>query len=140
MLQRKVRRSSQGGRRPEERNPRVFLEPTVLVDVPDRADIMQEESFGHVAPIARFSTFDEAIEKSNSRPFGFSAYAFTGNHEKAERLFRELHAGMVGVNTFLVAHAQAPFGGIDHSGMGREGGREAIRNYQNTKLTHMVWD
>jgi succinate-semialdehyde dehydrogenase/glutarate-semialdehyde dehydrogenase len=47
---------------------------------------------------------------------------------------------MVGINTFLVAHAEAPFGGIDHSDMGREGGLEAIHDYQNTKLTHMMWN
>jgi succinate-semialdehyde dehydrogenase/glutarate-semialdehyde dehydrogenase len=46
---------------------------------------------------------------------------------------------MVGVNTFLIAHAEAPFGGLDHSGMGREGGREAVRDYQNSKLTHVKW-
>ena len=128
-----------GGRRPEARNRGYFLEPAVLMDVSDSADIMQEEPFGPVAPIARFTGLDEAIEKANSTQFGLSAYAFTDNHDKAERFSRELHAGMVGVNTFLVAHAEAPFGGLDHSGMGREGGREAIRDYQNTKLTHMMW-
>lgn len=128
-----------GGRRPKGWNTGFFLEPAVLMDVPDNADIMHEEPFGPVAPIARFSDFDEAIERANSTPFGLSAYSFTGSHEKAELLSRGLHAGMVGVNTFLVAHAEAPFGGVDHSGMGREGGREAIHDYQNTKLTHMMW-
>lgn len=128
-----------GGQRPADRNAGFFFKPTVLMDVPDHADIMSEEPFGPVAPIARFGEFDEAIRKANSTPFGLSAYAFTGSHDKAERLSKELHAGMVGVNTFLVAHAEAPFGGVDHSGMGREGGREAIHDYQNTKLTHMLW-
>lgn len=128
-----------GGKRPEGRNAGYFLEPTVLMDVPDHADIMNEEPFGPVAPIARFSDFDEAIARANSTPFGLAAYSFTGSHQKAEQLSRRLHAGMVGVNTFLVAHAEAPFGGVDHSGMGREGGREAIKDYQNTKLTHMMW-
>ncbi len=128
-----------GGRRPEGRNSGFFLEPTVLMDVPDHADIMQEEPFGPVAPIARFRDFDEAITKANSTPYALAAYSFTGSHDKAERLSRGLHAGMVGVNTFMVAHAEAPFGGMDHSGMGREGGREAIKDYQNTKLTHMMW-
>lgn len=128
-----------GGRRPEGSNSGYFLEPTVLMDVTDDADIMSEEPFGPVAPIARFGTLDEAIGKANSTPYGLAAYAFTGSHAKAERLSQELHAGMVGVNTFLVAHAEAPFGGVDHSGMGREGGREAIKDYQNTKVTHMMW-
>jgi succinate-semialdehyde dehydrogenase/glutarate-semialdehyde dehydrogenase len=129
-----------GGRRPETRNAGYFLEPTVIADVPDDADIMSEEPFGPVAPVARFDDLDAAITRANATPYGLAAYAFTGSHAKAERLSRGLHAGMVGVNTFLVAHAEAPFGGVDHSGMGREGGREAIRDYQNTKLTHMMWN
>lgn len=127
-----------GGKRPEGRNSGSFLEPTVLADVPDHAAIMSEEPFGPVAPVARFSDFDEAIERANSTPYGLAAYAFTGSQSKAEALSRGLHAGMVGINTFMIAHAEAPFGGVDHSGMGREGGREAIRDYQNTKLTHMM--
>ncbi len=127
-----------GGKRPEGRNTGYFLEPTVLADVPDVAEIMSEEPFGPVAPVATFTDFDDAIARANSTPYGLAAYAFTGSHAKAEALSKGLHAGMVGINTFLVAHAEAPFGGFDHSGMGREGGREAIRDYQNTKLTHMV--
>ncbi len=128
-----------GGRRPEGRNTGYFFEPTVLADVPDDADIMHEEPFGPIAPIARFEDFDEAIARANSTPYGLAAYAFTGSHAKAEALSKGLSAGMVGVNTFMIAHAEAPFGGINHSGMGREGGLEAIRDYQNTKLTHMMW-
>ncbi|KZM52143.1 hypothetical protein OA90_00520 [Labrenzia sp. OB1] len=127
-----------GGARPAGRNTGYFLEPTVLADVPDTAQIMSEEPFGPVAPIARFETFDEAIARANATPYGLAAYAFTGSHAKAEALSKRLHAGMVGVNTFMIAHAEAPFGGVDHSGMGREGGREAIRDYQNTKLSHIM--
>ena len=128
-----------GGRRPDGRNAGYYLEPTVLAGVPDDAAIMWEEPFGPVAPVASFTDLDEAIARANATPYGLAAYAFTGNHATAERLSRGLHAGMVGVNTFMVAHAEAPFGGVDHSGMGREGGREAIRDYQNVKLTHMAW-
>ena len=99
---------------------------------------MSEEPFGPVAPVATFRDVDEAIVRANSTPYGLAAYAFTSNQSKAQALSRGLHAGMVGLNTFMVAHAEAPFGGVDHSGMGREGGREAIRDYQNTKLTHMM--
>jgi succinate-semialdehyde dehydrogenase/glutarate-semialdehyde dehydrogenase len=129
-----------GGARPKAFNAGYFLEPTILADVPDHAALMSEEPFGPVAAVASFTTLDEAIARANSTPFGLAAYAFTGSHAKAETLSQGLRAGMVGVNTFLVAHAEAPFGGIDHSGMGREGGREAIRDYQNTKLTHMMWN
>jgi succinate-semialdehyde dehydrogenase/glutarate-semialdehyde dehydrogenase len=128
-----------GGRRPEGRNKGFFLEPTVLSDVPDDARIMSEEPFGPVAPIATFRSLDDAIARANSTPYGLAAYAFTGSPAKAEKLSAGLRAGMVGINSFLIAHAETPFGGVDHSGMGREGGRQAIQDYQNVKLTNMTW-
>jgi len=127
-----------GGKRPAERNSGWFLEPTILADVDDQAIIMSEEPFGPVASVTRFDNLEDAIARANSTPFGLAAYAFTDNQERAQTLSRKLHAGMVGINTFLVAHAEAPFGGVDHSGMGREGGADAIHDYQNTKLTHMM--
>lgn len=128
-----------GGRRPEDRNKGYFLEPTVLSDVPDDARIMREEPFGPVAPVATFTSLDDALQRANSTPYGLAAYAFTGSAAKAEKLSAGLRAGMVGINSFLIAHAEAPFGGINHSGMGREGGRQAIQDYQNIKLTNMTW-
>ncbi len=128
-----------GGRRPEGRNRGYFLEPTVLSDVPAAARIMQEEPFGPVAPIATFRSLPEAIERANATPFALAAYGFTGSHATAETLSGGLHAGMVGINTFLVAHAEAPFGGMGHSGMGREGGTQAIHDYLNVKTTHFAW-
>ncbi|MES0884622.1 NAD-dependent succinate-semialdehyde dehydrogenase [Roseibium sp. SCP14] len=127
-----------GGSRPPNSNAGYFLQPTVLADVPDEAQIMVEEPFGPVAPIVRFHDLDDAIRRANATPYGLAAYAFTGSHSTAEQLSKRLHAGMVGVNTFMIAHAEAPFGGFDHSGMGREGGREAIKDYQNTKLSHIM--
>lgn len=128
-----------GGRRPEGTNKGFFLEPTILSAVPDDARIMHEEPFGPVAAVAPFQTLDDALRRANGTPYGLAAYAFTGSAAKAERLSAGLRAGMVGINTFLVAHAEAPFGGVDHSGMGREGGRQAIQDYQNIKLTSMAW-
>jgi len=128
-----------GGRRPEGRNTGYFLEPTVLSAVPETARIMAEEPFGPVAPIATFRALPEAIQRANATPFALAAYAFTGSHAKAEALSAGLHAGMVGINTFLIAHAEAPFGGMDHSGMGREGGSQAIQDYLNVKTTHFAW-
>lgn len=129
-----------GGRRPAHLNKGYFFEPTVFADVPEDAEVMSEEPFGPIAPITTFSDFDDAIERANATPYGLAAYGFTGDHGTAEALSKGLHAGMVGVNTFMIAHAEAPFGGIDHSGMGREGGRHAIQDYLNTKLTHFAWD
>ncbi|MGL4243524.1 MAG: aldehyde dehydrogenase family protein [Beijerinckiaceae bacterium] len=89
--------------------------------------------------MASFSGLDQAIGLANATPFGLAACAFTGSHAKAESLSRGIRAGMVGINTFLVAHAEAPFGGFDHSGMGRQGGPDAISDDQNAKLTHFIW-
>ncbi len=128
-----------GGGRPAQFNAGYYIEPTVFCDVPDSARIMNEEPFGPIAPIATFSDLDDAIMRANSTPYGLAAYAFTGSHKTAETLSRGLHAGMVGVNNFMIAHAEAPFGGVDHSGMGREGGTQAIYDYLNTKMTHFTW-
>ncbi len=100
---------------------------------------MAEEPCGPVAPIATFRALPEAIQRANATPFALAAYAFTGSHAKAEALSAGLHAGMVGINTLLIAHAEAPFGGMDHSGMGREGGSQAIQDYLNVKTTHFAW-
>ncbi len=127
-----------GGRRPSHLNKGLFFEPTVFEDVPDDARIMREEPFGPIAPITTFSDLDDAIERANSTPYGLAAYAFTRSQSRAQALSDGLHAGMVGLNTFMVAHAEAPFGGVDFSGMGREGGRQAINDYLNVKLTHFA--
>ena len=127
-----------GGRRPAERNKGFFFAPTVLTEVPDNSRIMREEPFGPLAPIVTYRTQDDAIERANSTPYGLAANGFTASQSKAEALSCGLHAGMVGINTFMIAHAEAPFGGVDHSGMGREGGRQAINDYLNMKLTHLM--
>ena len=128
-----------GGGRPPHLNKGYYIEPTIFSNVPDNARIMRDEPFGPVAPIATFADLDEVIGRANSTPFGLAAYAFTSSHSSAEFLSKRLHAGMVGINNFMIAHAEAPFGGVDHSGMGREGGRQAINDYLNTKMTHFTW-
>jgi len=127
-----------GGSRPANRNKGFFFEPTVLTEVSDDSRIMREEPFGPLAPVVTYRDLDDAIERANSTPYGLAAYGFTASQLKAEALSRRLHAGMVGINTFMIAHAEAPFGGVDHSGMGREGGRQAIHDYLNVKLTHLM--
>jgi succinate-semialdehyde dehydrogenase/glutarate-semialdehyde dehydrogenase len=127
-----------GGRRPADRNKGYFFEPTVFAEVPEDARLMREEPFGPLAPINAFRDLGAAIQRANDTEYALAAYAFTGSLEKAQRLSRELHSGMVGLNSFAIAHAEAPFGGMDYSGMGREGGRQAIGDYQNVKLSHFV--
>lgn len=109
-----------------------FYEPTVLVDVPADARVLTEEIFGPVAPITTFATDEEAIRLANSTEYGLVAYAWTKDNARVIRVSEGLEFGMVGINTGIVSNAAAPFGGVKHSGFGREGGFEGIHEYLET--------
>ncbi|MEP6785532.1 MAG: NAD-dependent succinate-semialdehyde dehydrogenase [Sphingomonadales bacterium] len=113
-----------------------FFQPTLLADVPDAADIMSNEPFGPVAVTARFENFDDAIEKANRLPFGLAAFAFTENGRRANMLGDAIESGMVGINTFAISSADAPFGGVKDSGFGSEGGSEGLESYLVVKAVH----
>jgi len=113
--------------------PGYFYAPTVLADVPDDARLLKEEIFGPVAPVKSFATEEEAITAANDTEFGLVAYLFTGDLKRALRVTEALETGMVGLNQGLVSNAAAPFGGVKHSGFGREGGYEGIEEYLETK-------
>ena len=110
-----------------------FYEPTVLADVPDDAELLREEIFGPVAPVKGFADEDEAIAAANATEFGLVAYVFTSDLKRALRVVEKLETGMIGLNQGMVSNAAAPFGGIKHSGFGREGGPEGIEEYLETK-------
>jgi succinate-semialdehyde dehydrogenase/glutarate-semialdehyde dehydrogenase len=120
-----------GGSVPE--GPGHFYPPTVLVDVPPTARVFREEIFGPVAPIATFTDEDEAVGRANDTEYGLVAYLFTRDHARVLRVSEALDFGMVGVNTGIVSNPAAPFGGVKHSGFGREGGFEGIEEYLETK-------
>ncbi|MBI3434371.1 MAG: NAD-dependent succinate-semialdehyde dehydrogenase [Proteobacteria bacterium] len=122
-----------GGRTPSEFNRGYFFEPTVLGHVPDDARIMVEEPFSPVAPIAAFSEFDDVVRRANALPFGLAGYVFSKSLRTATLAAEALEVGMVGVNDMLLASAEAPFGGVKESGMGREGGSLGIRDYLEAK-------
>ncbi len=111
-----------------------FFEPTVLTDVPMEAKIMQEEPFGPIAPIARFSEFDEVVEEANRLPYGLAAYAYTKSAKTAGAIGAAFESGMVSINHHGLALPEVPFGGVKDSGFGSEGGSEAIEAYLNTKF------
>jgi succinate-semialdehyde dehydrogenase/glutarate-semialdehyde dehydrogenase len=113
--------------------PGYFYEPTVLADVPDGAELLREEIFGPVAPVKPFATESEAIAAANDTEFGLVAYLFTSDVKRALRVAEALETGMVGLNQGIVSNAAAPFGGVKHSGFGREGGYEGIEEYLETK-------
>ncbi|MEA2213557.1 MAG: succinate-semialdehyde dehydrogenase / glutarate-semialdehyde dehydrogenase [Solirubrobacteraceae bacterium] len=110
-----------------------FYEPTVLTDVPDDANLLNEEIFGPVAPVKGFMDEDDAIAAANDTEYGLVAYVFTNDLKRALRVCERLETGMVGLNQGMVSNAQAPFGGIKQSGFGREGGHEGIEEYLETK-------
>lgn len=128
-----------GGKRPAGLNRGFFFKPTVLTDVTDDMRVFADENFGPIAAIARFSTDDEVIARANASDMGLSAYAFTRSADRARRMVAGLRAGMVGINSFALAAAEAPFGGVNQSGMGREGGTEGIEDYLDTKLAQIVF-
>ncbi|QIL02263.1 NAD-dependent succinate-semialdehyde dehydrogenase [Sphingomonas sinipercae] len=115
-----------------------FFRPTLLADVPVEADIMNTEPFGPVAVSRAFKDMDEAIEQANRLPFGLAAFAFTENGRRANLLGDAIEAGMVGINTFAISVADAPFGGVKDSGFGSEGGKEGLETYQVVKAIHQA--
>ncbi|MEO5652412.1 MAG: NAD-dependent succinate-semialdehyde dehydrogenase [Marmoricola sp.] len=110
-----------------------FFEPTVLTDVSPEADMFREEIFGPVAPITTFSEDELAVQLANDTEYGLVAYAFTTDLGRMIRVSEGLEFGMVGINQGIVSNPAAPFGGVKHSGFGREGGPEGIEEYLSTK-------
>ena len=119
-------------------NQGFFYAPTVLSEVPDKAKIMVEEPFGPLAPMTNFKTFDEVVERANSLPFGLAAYVFTSDGEKASKIEQALETGLVGVNHPMVATPETPFGGVNESGYGSEGGIEGLDAFLRTKFVTEV--
>ncbi|MGG7565153.1 NAD-dependent succinate-semialdehyde dehydrogenase [Rhodovulum sp. DZ06] len=120
-------------------NKGQFFQPTVLANVPTEARIMNEEPFGPVAIVNPFSTLDDAIVEANRLEFGLASYAFARDGGTIARLTREVEAGMLTINHNGLALPEVPFGGIKDSGIGTEGGSEAIDAYLVTKFTTVAY-
>ena len=97
--------------------------------------LWSQEIFGPVVAIRGYGTEEEAVSLANATPYGLAAYFFTENLSRAWRVSEALEFGMVGVNTGMMSTAQAPFGGVKRSGLGREGSRHGIDEYLNLKYT-----
>jgi succinate-semialdehyde dehydrogenase/glutarate-semialdehyde dehydrogenase len=115
-----------------------FYEPTVLAGVSGDARLLKEEIFGPVAPVIGFDDEDAAIAAANDTQYGLVAYVYTRDVKRAFRVCEKLETGMVGLNQGLVSNPAAPFGGVKASGFGREGGREGIEEYLDTKYVAMA--
>jgi succinate-semialdehyde dehydrogenase/glutarate-semialdehyde dehydrogenase len=110
-----------------------FFEPTVLEGVTPAMRCATEETFGPVAPVMEFGTEGEALALANATPYGLAAYCFTRDGARIMRMAEALQYGIVGINDALPACAQAPFGGVKQSGLGREGGAEGLEEYLDTR-------
>ena len=110
-----------------------FYAPTVLDGFTPEMVLARDETFGPVAPLARFGGEDEGIALANDSEYGLAAYAFTRDASRLTRVCEALHYGVVGANDGLPSAAPAPFGGFKRSGLGREGGRWAMDEYTETK-------
>ena len=110
-----------------------FYTPTVLADVTADMAVARQETFGPVAPLFRFRTEEEAVRMANDTEFGLAAYLYSRDTARIFRVAEALEYGMVGINEGILSSEAAPFGGVKQSGIGREGGRQGIDAYLETK-------
>jgi succinate-semialdehyde dehydrogenase / glutarate-semialdehyde dehydrogenase len=115
---------------------RSFFEPTVLANLTTRMLITQEETFGPVAPVYRFTDEADAVAQANATPFGLAAYFYARDLGRVFRVAEGLEYGMVGINTGAISTELAPFGGMKESGIGREGSRHGIEEF--TEIKYML--
>lgn len=111
----------------------TWFQPTVLTGAGPGMKLAEEEIFGPVAPLFRFDTEAQAVEQANHTEYGLAAYLFSRDNARLWRVAEQLEYGMVGINTGLISAAEAPFGGMKASGLGREGAHEGIEEYLETK-------
>jgi succinate-semialdehyde dehydrogenase/glutarate-semialdehyde dehydrogenase len=111
----------------------TYFEPTILVDVPMTAKLAQEETFGPVAPLIRFTSTEEVIRLANATEFGLASYFYTRDIARVWRVAEALEYGMIGINEGIISTEVAPFGGVKQSGIGREGSKYGIEDYLETK-------
>ncbi|QEW32272.1 NAD-dependent succinate-semialdehyde dehydrogenase [Erwinia billingiae] len=116
----------------------LFFQPTILGDLDDSSALHNTEIFGPVFALYRFKTEEEAIRRANNTEYGLVTYAWTNQLCRAFRLSKQLEAGMIIMNSGSVGTASVPFGGIKHSGYGREGGHYGIEEYVQVKYVLMA--
>ena len=123
---------------PEGATGERFARPVVLTGATRDMRLAEEETFGPVAPLFRFTHEEEGIELANATSYGLASYFYTENLHRAFRVAERLEAGMVALNSGAIAMEVAPFGGVKMSGLGREGGRLGIEEYLETKAFHIA--
>ena len=116
---------------------KTFIEPTVITEVTPQMRVCQEEIFGPVAPLLRFSSEDEAIGLANDTPFGLAAYFYSRDIGRIWRVAEGIEFGIIGINEGIISNAAAPFGGVKESGNGREGSKYGLDDYLEIKYLCM---
>ncbi|MFM0328979.1 NAD-dependent succinate-semialdehyde dehydrogenase [Paraburkholderia strydomiana] len=116
----------------------TFYEPTVIADATPEMLIAREETFGPVAALFRFKEEYEAVEAANATEFGLAAYFYTRDLARIFRVSRAIQSGMIGINAGVITTAEAPFGGVKDSGLGREGSAHGIEEYLNLKYLSLA--
>jgi succinate-semialdehyde dehydrogenase/glutarate-semialdehyde dehydrogenase len=116
-----------------------FFPPTVLTDVPDDAEILAKEIFGPVVTVVTWSAEQQLLARLNESEYALAAYVYSADLKRALRFAEALDAGMVGVNRGVVSDPAAPFGGMKQSGLGREGAREGMREFQEAQYFSVDW-
>ena len=119
-------------------NTGFFFQPTVLADVPVSARIMNEEPFGPIAILNRFTDLGDAIAEANRLPYGLAAFGFSNRTDRTHAMLRGIETGMLSLNHFGLAAPETPFGGIKDSGHGSEGGSEGIMAYLTVKFVSQL--
>ena len=125
-----------GGARPKGKADGYYYAPTIIEAHDQALACVREELFGPVLSVLAFDSEAEALALANDTPFGLASGVFTSNLAKAHRMARGIHAGVVWINTYRAVSPLVPFGGYGLSGVGREGGLDAIRDYTRSKS---VW-
>lgn len=119
--------------------PGYFFPPTLIVDVARDAELVTQEIFGPVAPVMTWDDEKDLLDHINQSDYGLASYVYDGDLRRAMRLAEGIESGMVGINRGLVSEPSAPFGGVKQSGLGREGSREGLREFQETQYWSLDW-
>lgn len=112
-----------------------FYQPTLIANANGTMEVAKNETFGPLAAVFRFETEAEAVAMANATEFGLAAYCYTRDLARAWRMSEQLEYGMVGINKGIISNEVAPFGGVKHSGLGREGSRYGIEDYLEIKYS-----
>ncbi|HWF65085.1 MAG TPA: NAD-dependent succinate-semialdehyde dehydrogenase, partial [Rhizomicrobium sp.] len=119
--------------------PGYYYPPTVIADVPDNADLLNEEIFGPVVALQAFDSDEEAIAKANATEYGLAAYVYTADLKRGLRICEKIEAGMIALNRGLMSDPAAPFGGVKQSGLGREGSHHGLMEFCEAKYVAVEW-